>query len=149
MAIFNFGSVIGSSAGGWLTARFGAALVLPVACIGTAFSLGLLGYAAPSVDLIRLLAALFGLFLGCASTGLIALSAIFYPTAIRSTGVGWAMGVGRFGSFVGPLVIGSLVAGGWAVGPVFVAIGGPAVIAAVTAALMRGERSAAASVLTA
>jgi AAHS family 4-hydroxybenzoate transporter-like MFS transporter len=32
-----------------------------------------------------------------------ALAAEFYPTAIRSTGVGWAVGVGRIGAILGPL----------------------------------------------
>jgi AAHS family 4-hydroxybenzoate transporter-like MFS transporter len=143
LAIFNIGSVIGSCSVGFLIARFGAALVLPVGFVGTAVSLSLVGYAAPSVALIWLMAGLLGLFLGCGSTGLIAVCAIFYPTAVRSTGVGWAMGMGRFGSFVGPLVIGGLVGAAWTVGPVFVAIGAPAVIAAVTAGLARSGRSAA------
>ena len=39
-----------------------------------------------------------------------ALSATFYPTAIRSTGVGWALGIGRIGSIVGPLVGGIMLA---------------------------------------
>jgi AAHS family 4-hydroxybenzoate transporter-like MFS transporter len=33
-----------------------------------------------------------------------ALAAEVYPTAIRSTGVGWALGVGRIGSILGPLL---------------------------------------------
>jgi len=36
-----------------------------------------------------------------------ALAAGFYPTSIRATGVGWALGVGRVGSIVGPLVAGA------------------------------------------
>jgi MFS transporter, AAHS family, 4-hydroxybenzoate transporter len=40
-------------------------------------------------------------------TGSNALAADFYPTAMRSTGVGWALGVGRIGSILGPFV------GGW------------------------------------
>jgi hypothetical protein len=59
-----------------------------------------------------LLHGLFGAFMGGGSSGLIALAAIYYPTTIRSTGVGWAMGMGRVGSFVGPLAVGSLVAVG-------------------------------------
>lgn len=38
-----------------------------------------------------------------------ALAANYYPTPIRSTGVGWALGVGRIGSIVGPLVVGVLL----------------------------------------
>jgi MFS transporter, AAHS family, 4-hydroxybenzoate transporter len=38
-----------------------------------------------------------------------ALSSEFYPTAIRATGVGWALGIGRIGSIVGPLIGGYLL----------------------------------------
>jgi AAHS family 4-hydroxybenzoate transporter-like MFS transporter len=49
----------------------------------------------------------------CISGGqksVIALAAIYYPTAIRSTGVGWALGIGRLGGIGGPLLIGALLA---------------------------------------
>ncbi|MBR0687783.1 MFS transporter [Bradyrhizobium manausense] len=38
-----------------------------------------------------------------------ALTATYYPTAMRSTGVGWALGIGRVGSIVGPLVGGIML----------------------------------------
>lgn len=38
-----------------------------------------------------------------------ATSALIYPTEFRSTGVGWALGVGRFGSILGPLAGGLLI----------------------------------------
>ncbi len=38
-----------------------------------------------------------------------ALSSDYYPTAIRATGVGWALGIGRVGSIVGPLIGGYLL----------------------------------------
>lgn len=43
-------------------------------------------------------------------TGSNALASDFYPTAIRSTGVGWALGMGRIGSILGPFVGGWLLA---------------------------------------
>ena len=39
-----------------------------------------------------------------------AASGLLYPTAFRSRGVGWALGIGRLGSIAGPLV------GGWFIG---------------------------------
>jgi len=48
-----------------------------------------------------------------AQAGLNALAARFYPTQIRSTGVGWALGVGRAGSIVGPAAAGMLLTVGW------------------------------------
>jgi MFS family permease len=38
-----------------------------------------------------------------------ALSAAFYPSLIRSTGVGWAVGVGRIGAILGPAFGGYIV----------------------------------------
>src|SRR5262249_60004745 len=96
--------------------------------------MALVGYAAPSVGAVILLQALFGVFMGGGSSGLIALAAIYYPTAIRSTGVGWAMGMGRIGSFTCPLAVGWLVALGLSPAGLFVAIAVPALLAAVTTA---------------
>jgi MFS transporter, AAHS family, 4-hydroxybenzoate transporter len=135
MATFNFGSVIGTSLAGWLISRLGVVGVLPLSCIGGAMAIGSVGYAAHSVLLVTFLEGLFGLFLGCASSGLIVSAALFYPTAIRSTGVGWSMGMGRIGSFVGPLVVGAWVGAGRPIASVFVAIGVPALVAALTTAL--------------
>jgi MFS transporter, AAHS family, 4-hydroxybenzoate transporter len=135
MAMFNLGSVIATCFVGFLIARAGAAIILPVAMLGSAVSMALVGHAAPSVGTVILLQALFGVFMGGGSSGLIALAAIYYPTAIRSTGVGWAMGMGRLGSFSGPLAVGSLVAFGLSTAGIFVAIALPALLAAVTTAV--------------
>jgi AAHS family 4-hydroxybenzoate transporter-like MFS transporter len=60
-----------------------------------------------------------------------ALAAAFYPTSVRATGVGWALGIGRIGSIVGPLVGGVLLAQKWSTASVFTA----AALAALCAAL--------------
>jgi MFS transporter, AAHS family, 4-hydroxybenzoate transporter len=153
MATFNFGSVIGTSLAGWLISRLGVVGVLPLSCIGGAMAIGAVGYAAHSVLLVTFLQGLFGLFLGCASSGLIVLAALFYPTAIRSTGVGWSMGMGRIGSFIGPLVVGALVGASWPTASVFVVVGLPALVAALTTALVglrygRAEAAAAGALLS-
>jgi len=142
MAAFNLGSVIATSFAGWLIARAGASIILPLVMIGIAVSVALVGYAAPSVGMVILLQGLFGTFMGGGSSGLIALAAIYYPTAIRSTGVGWAMGMGRVGSFTGPLVVGSLVGLGLSTANIFVAIGAPALLAAVTTAIVGRVKAA-------
>jgi MFS transporter, AAHS family, 4-hydroxybenzoate transporter len=75
----------------------------------------------------------------CVSGGqksVIALTAIFYPAPIRSTGVGWALGIGRIGSIAGPLLIGALL--GWQMQPdkVFYAASMPMLISAVIIVLL-------------
>jgi AAHS family 4-hydroxybenzoate transporter-like MFS transporter len=66
---------------------------------------------------------------------------VAYPTAIRSTGVGWALGVGRVGSFTGPLVVGVLAAAAWAVAGVFGVLGAACVLGGLAAAAMRPVRA--------
>ena len=92
--------------------------------------------AAPSLDAVMIAQGLFGLLLGCASSGLIALSAITYPVAIRSTGVGWATAIGRLGSVAGPLAVGQMVGAQWDVPTIFAAAGGSVLIGAAASALM-------------
>ena len=77
-----------------------------------------------------------------------ALTATYYPTAIRSTGMGWALGIGRVGSIVGPLIGGGMLAAKVGVDTLFMVAAIPALIAAVAAlALVRvartGEKSVA------
>ncbi len=54
-----------------------------------------------------------GFMVIAAQAGLNALAASYYPTAVRSTGIGWALGVGRIGSIVGPLMGGMFLTWGW------------------------------------
>lgn len=69
-----------------------------------------------------------------------ALTATFYPTAIRSTGVGWALGIGRIGSIVGPLVGGAMLAREMGAQRLFAAAAVPALVAA-GAAFMLARRN--------
>jgi AAHS family 4-hydroxybenzoate transporter-like MFS transporter len=50
-----------------------------------------------------------------------ALSVYFYPTALRSTGLGWGLGIGRIGAIAGPLAVGYLLTAGWPSSAVFLA----------------------------
>src|SRR5258708_3168103 len=124
-ALFALGNVFGAPLSGFLVSRFAARRVLPAALVGSALTLSAVGHASQSIALVIVFLGLAGFFLGVTSSGLIALTALLYSTAIRSTGVGWAMGLGRLGSFVGPLAIGLLVSRGWQVGHSFVALGVP------------------------
>ena len=136
LAAYNFGSLFGSGAAGALVTRFGAPLILSLTLGAGAGAYALVGWAAPSVAAVTVAECLFGLLLGCASSGLIALAAIFYPTAIRSTGVGWATGIGRIGSASGPLVVGMLIGMQWPARSIFAVVAAAVLIGAVACALM-------------
>lgn len=110
---FSFGGVVGCLAEGSLLNGLGAYLVL-VAEYGLAsVFMGSLGYLTGSFSLLATVATLLGFTVIGAQGGLNALAAKFYPTSIRSTGVGWALGVGRVGSIVGPYLGGALLSSGW------------------------------------
>jgi AAHS family 4-hydroxybenzoate transporter-like MFS transporter len=140
LALFNAGSVVATAAGGWLIHRFGARAVIPPAFVVAAAGVLGVGLLAPSLTGVATMEVLVGLGLGAASSGVVALAAIAYPTAFRSTGVGWAMGVGRVGSFVGPLLVAALVAASWAVPGVFAVLAGICLVGGVTALALRAGR---------
>ena len=59
------------------------------------------------------LAFLLGFLVIGGQAGLNVLAVNFYPTSIRSTGVGWALGIGRIGSIAGPVLAGDLLSMDW------------------------------------
>jgi AAHS family 4-hydroxybenzoate transporter-like MFS transporter len=61
-------------------------------------------------------------------TGANALTAAFYPTSCRTTGVSWALGVGRSGSIVGSLMGGAMLAQGWGLGTVYTLVAIPVIV---------------------
>ena len=64
------------------------------------------------IDLLLTLIFIIGLLQQGGFTGLYAAAAKAYPTSMRSTGIGWSIGLGRFGAVAGPAVAGYLIAGG-------------------------------------
>lgn len=75
----------------------------------------------------------------CISGGqksVIALAAIYYPTPIRSTGVGWALGIGRLGGIAGPLLLGALLSYKMNAHEIFYVAAVPMLMAGVLVALL-------------
>jgi AAHS family 4-hydroxybenzoate transporter-like MFS transporter len=68
--------------------------------------------------------------------GLHALSSMTYPTRIRATGVGWAVGAGRVGGMLGPLLGGAALAGHWSAFPAFLAAGLPMLVVGIATSLI-------------
>ena len=65
-----------------------------------------------------------------------ALSVYFYPVALRSTGLGWGLGVGRLGAILGPVAVGYLLDAGWIAPAVFAVMAIPSLIGAGAIAAM-------------
>ncbi len=112
IGVHNLVGVAGMASAGRLVERFGPLILVPALWIGAAL-LALLGSVASSVPLAAICMALLGLTVLLGASGGIALAATSYPTAIRSTGVGWAMGLGRLGQVCSPLIVGAMLSLGW------------------------------------
>jgi MFS transporter, AAHS family, 3-hydroxyphenylpropionic acid transporter len=102
----------GESRRWWVAATYGgvAAALAAVATVGTAFWM------------IASACALAGVFIIGAQLILFALAPLYYHAAIRGTGVGAAVAMGRLGSVVGPLFAGALLASGGGSAAVLLAI---------------------------
>jgi AAHS family 4-hydroxybenzoate transporter-like MFS transporter len=72
---------------------------------------------------------------GC-QTGINSLSALVYPSPIRSTGAGWALGAGRVGTIAGPLLGGVLLTLGFRPQKIFIAAAIPAFAATLLMAIL-------------
>jgi AAHS family benzoate transporter-like MFS transporter len=108
LLVLNIGAIAGAIYGGWLGDRSNLPKVLTFFFIAAAVSITLMGLDIPSV--VRYLAIAVA---GAATIGsqilLYACAAQYYPVHIRSTGLGWASGIGRNGAIVGPLLGGYLL----------------------------------------
>ena len=61
----------------------------------------------------------------------------YYPLAVRSTGLGWASGIGRVGAIVGPIVMGVLLGMEVPHKLNFIAVAIPTVLAAIAVSFTR------------
>jgi len=139
--VLNFGAVIGAVGGGWLADRFHIKYVLVAMYALAAVSITLLGYPV-STPVLFLLVGLAGASTIGTQIVTYAYAGQFYPAAIRSTGIGWASGVGRSGAILAPIVIGTLVGMSLPLQQNFLAIAIPAVVATIAVSMIRHERSA-------
>jgi MFS transporter, AAHS family, 4-hydroxybenzoate transporter len=94
---------------GWLADRIGANVALALAFLTGAFGVVLIPLGGASALLVTAAAFLTGFGILGGQTVTNAVCSIFYPTEIRSTGIGWATGIGRAGSIVGPTIAGALL----------------------------------------
>lgn len=136
----NIGGMIGAIGGGVLADRFHIKPVLVSMFTLGAVSLVLLGFNSPAPVLYTLIA-----IAGAATIGsqilLYTFVSQYYPSAVRSTGMGFASGVGRIGAIVGPVLTGSLLGLQLAHQMNFMVIAIPGLIAAVAIILVNIKKS--------
>lgn len=136
VSTLNLGSIFGSFIIGRLSDRWGAMKMLGFAFLIGGVAVACLGLNPGSTVHMVGIAFLAGFFSLGAQICAVALSPTLYTTALRATGVGWAMAAGRTGAIVGPLAGGALLAGGLSPATLFLMVGAVSLVAAVTMGIL-------------
>lgn len=124
------GGVIGTLLLGRIIDMAGFTRVLASTFLIAIVSTAAIGNPAVMVSVVAMFVAIFltGFSIIGGQPALNALAATYYPTSLRSTGIGWSLGVGRIGSVVGPVLGGALLHLNWSSSALFVAAAVPACI---------------------
>ncbi len=136
-AIYNVGAFIGTSSIGLVAMRFDLRRLILVYMLLAAMALVVFGAVAMPLAATLLTAFLIGVFVQGGFNGCYPLAASLYPAEARSTGLGWAMGVGRIGAVIGPMLGGFLLAEKVSLPIIFAIFAVPVVLAGACASLVR------------
>ena len=134
--VFNLGAFFGIVTQGYLSGRLGLQRVICGFLIATALLMAGFSFVSGS-GWVLVLFGLIGFGVQGGFVGMYSLAAKLYPTHVRATGVGWAVGAGRIGAVVGPLVGGMLISSGWSMSANFNAFAIPALLAGLITVLIR------------
>ena len=141
-ALMSLGGVIGGSLLGWAAPRFGLIRLVVLAMVGTSISFVAFGLVS-GLAAVQAMAFVAGVCVFGGIVGLYALLARAFPPELRVTGTGLAIGVGRAGAIVGPLIGGFLIAGGTSI-PLSIVIVGTCALGAAALLILLGRIRAAA-----
>ena len=97
------GGTVGAFGLAWLITRAGFTPMLAVTFAVATVSVALIGQPGFSLPMLYVIVIIAGWCIVGGQPGLNALASSYYPTYLRSTGVGAGLGVGRIGALVGPL----------------------------------------------
>lgn len=116
--LLNLGGIAGGALFGYLSSRLNLKRLAAAYLVLSGASLVLFGGFTADLTTISMIAAflivlLMGALVSGSMAGLYALAPILYPAAIRTTGMGLAIGIGRFGAILAPTAAGFLIDGGW------------------------------------
>lgn len=148
-AVLNAGGVVGAIVLGRFVDRLDPYLVLGGAYSASALFIAGIAFGSANIWTLMISTFLAGFGVVGAQIGMNALAASLYPTSMRSTGVGWALGVGRIGSIIGPVAGGMLLGFGWNAQSVVLTAAVPAMLAGLAVIALRRREPALALVSSA
>jgi len=135
-SLLHFGGIVGGLALAPLCDRFNPYFVLAIAYIFSGACIAAIGVSGNSA-MLAVATFLAGFFTFGAQNTANAIAATNYPTAMRSSGIGWALGIGRIGQIVGPLIGGLLLSLHWHTQEILYVVAVPSIIAASASFFLR------------
>jgi MFS family permease len=109
----NVGGAIGGAVLGFLTLRFGVKSLTIVVMVLSTVAVALFGRTPPDLQQLSMICAVAGFCTNAAIVGMYAIIAQAFPTHVRASGTGFAVGVGRGGSVLAPIIAGFLFTAGY------------------------------------
>ena len=147
--LLNLGGIAGCGLFALAAARADTHRLLLGALIGSALLIVVFGLAISRLNIALWTALLLGVIANAAMAGLYAVGPPLYPTAVRTTGMGWAIGIGRFGAILAPLASGALLDHGWLPAQLYFFFSAPFIVAALAIFLIGPARAKALSPISA
>ena len=111
--VVQVGGTVGAFGLAWMITRAGFTPMLALTFAVATVSVALIGQPGLSLPVLYAIVFVAGWCIVGGQPGLNALASSYYPTYLRSTGVGAGLGVGRIGAIVGPMIGAALVAQQW------------------------------------
>lgn len=127
--LLNVGGIVGGATFGWLASRFDLGRLTAICLVVTAAALAAFGASQSSLGLAFAVAFAIGVFIFGSMAGLYAFAPVIYDARVRTTGMGWAIGIGRIGAILAPLSAGALLDGGWSPPHLYYAYAVPLLVA--------------------
>jgi benzoate transport len=130
--LLNVGGIIGGFLfawlAGWIVLRRLTASFLTLTAV-SAIAFGMLASSLPAAFTI---AVAIGIFLIGSMAGLYSLAPTIYSASVRTTGMGWAIGIGRIGAILAPTLAGVFVDADWTTKTLYVVFAVPLLVAVVS-----------------
>jgi benzoate transport len=136
-AAYNAGSFIGTTAIGLLSVYFRINRVIAAFYAAAVVAMMVFGSVSMPLVMTLIVAGLVGITVNGGFNGFWGFAANLYPAEMRGTGVGWALGVGRIGAVLGPIVGGFLVGAELPISSIFAIFAVPLVIAGILCLMIK------------
>jgi benzoate transport len=142
----NVGGATGGAVLGLLSLRFGLKHLTMFVLVMSTIMVAVFGRGQATLAQLSLICAITGFFTNAGVVGLYGIFAQVFPTHVRATGTGFAVGFGRAGAMLAPIIAGYLFRAGYGLEFVAIAMGVGSLVAAVALWLLPYKAESAAAV---